>query len=113
MLGVVALGRTMDATFVLSEITLQLAVSIARLDTVGLGDRIRAGRRAERFRGRPDLPGYFRPLGQYHRARDKVARPMYDFTARLAAIAPPTPAEMALSRGCRGASRTPTPSSAR
>ncbi|HZC61462.1 MAG TPA: hypothetical protein VE464_07465 [Streptosporangiaceae bacterium] len=35
-------------------------------------------------------------LGQYHRARDKAARPMYDFTARLAAIAPPTPAEMAL-----------------
>ena len=117
------------------------------LDTVGLGDRIRAGRRAERFRGSPDLPGYFRQpygpgwalvgdagllldpitgqgishafrdaelladavadglggirplgsaLGQYHRARDKAAGPMYDFTARLAAIAPPTSAEMAL-----------------
>jgi flavin-dependent dehydrogenase len=117
------------------------------LDTVGLGDRIRAGRRAERFRGSPDLPSYFRQpygpgwalvgdagllldpitgqgighafrdaelladavadglggirplgsaLGQYHRARDKAARPMYDFTARLAAIAPPAPAEMAL-----------------
>jgi hypothetical protein len=37
-------------------------------------------------------------LGQYHRARDKAARPMYDFTARLAAINPPTPAEMALFR---------------
>jgi flavin-dependent dehydrogenase len=117
------------------------------LDTVGLGDRIRAGRRAERFRGTPDLPAYFRQpygpgwalvgdagllldpitgqgighafrdaelladavadglggirplgqaLGQYHRARDKAARPMYDFTARLAAFNPPTPAEIAL-----------------
>jgi flavin-dependent dehydrogenase len=117
------------------------------LDTVGLGDRIRAGRRAERFRGTPDLPAYFRrpygpgwalvgdagllldpitgqgighafrdaelladavadglggirplgqALGQYHRARDKAARPMYDFTARLAAFNPPTPAEIAL-----------------
>ena len=35
-------------------------------------------------------------LGHYHRARDKAARPMYDFTARLAAVAPPTPAEMAM-----------------
>jgi flavin-dependent dehydrogenase len=117
------------------------------LDTVGLGDRIHAGRRAERFRGSPDLPSYFRQpygpgwalvgdagllldpitgqgishafrdaelladavadglggirplgsaLGQYHRTRDKAARPMYDFTARLAAIAPPIPAEMAM-----------------
>src|SRR5437773_2513676 len=117
------------------------------LDTVGLGDRIRAGRRVERFRGTPDLPGYFRrPYGpgwalvgdagllldpitgqgighafrdaelladavadglagirpldkalkQYHRARDKAARPVYDFTARIAAINPPTLAEMAL-----------------
>ena len=34
------------------------------LDTVGLGERIRAGRRAERFRGTPDLPSYFRqPYG--------------------------------------------------
>ena len=119
------------------------------LDAVGLGARIRSGRRAERFRGTPDLPSYFRqphgpgwalvgdagllldpvtgqgishalrdaelladavadglggicPLGtafaRYHRARDKAARPMYDFTARLAAINPPTPAEMALFR---------------
>jgi hypothetical protein len=30
--------------------------------------------------------------------RDRAARPMYDFTARLAAISPPTPAEMALFR---------------
>ncbi len=117
------------------------------LDAVGLGDRIHAGRRAERFRGSPDLPSYFRQpygpgwalvgdagllldpitgqgishafrdaelladavadglggirplssaLGQYHRARDKAARPMYDFTARLAAIAPPTSAETAM-----------------
>ena len=34
------------------------------LDAVGLGERIRAGRRAERFRGTPDLPSYFRqPYG--------------------------------------------------
>jgi hypothetical protein len=32
VLDVVPLARTMDATFVLSEITLQLAVSIAWLD---------------------------------------------------------------------------------
>ena len=37
-------------------------------------------------------------LGEYHRARDKAARPMYDFTARLAAITPPTPAELAMFR---------------
>jgi flavin-dependent dehydrogenase len=117
------------------------------LDAVGLGERIRAGRRAERFRGTPDLPSYFRQphgpgwalvgdagllldpitdqgighafrdaelladavadglggvrpldqaLGQYHRARDKAARPMYDFTARIAAIKPTAPAEIAL-----------------
>jgi flavin-dependent dehydrogenase len=117
------------------------------LDAVGLGDRVRAGRRAERFRGTPDLPSYFRQphgpgwalvgdagllldpitgqgighafrdaelladavadglggvrpldqaLGQYHRARDKAARPMYDFTARIAAIKPTAPAEIAL-----------------
>jgi flavin-dependent dehydrogenase len=117
------------------------------LDAVGLGERIRAGRRAERFRGTPDLPGYLRQpygpgwalvgdagllldpitgqgishafrdaelladavadglggirplaeaLGRYHRARDRAARPMYDFTARLAAVSPPSPAEMAL-----------------
>ena len=119
------------------------------LDTVGLGERIRAGRRTERFRGTPDLPSYLRqPYGPgwalvgdagllldpitghgisnafrdaelladavadglggirplaaalrgYHRARDRAARPMYDFTARLAAISPPRPAEMALFR---------------
>jgi 2-polyprenyl-6-methoxyphenol hydroxylase-like FAD-dependent oxidoreductase len=46
--------------------------------------------------------GGIRPLAAalrgYHRARDRAARPMYDFTARLAAISPPTPAEMALFR---------------
>jgi flavin-dependent dehydrogenase len=119
------------------------------LDAVGLGERIRAGRRAERFRGTPDLPSYLRQpygpgwalvgdagllldpitgqgishafrdaelladavadglggirplaeaLARYHRARDRAARPMYDFTARLAAVSPPTPAEMALFR---------------
>ena len=119
------------------------------LDAVGMGKRIRAGRRAERFRGTPDLPSYFRQphgpgwalvgdagllldpitgqgigyafrdaelladavadglggirpldeaLRRYHRARDRAARPMYDFTARLAAITPPRPAEMALFR---------------
>ena len=117
------------------------------LDAVGLGERIRAGRRAERFRGTPDLPSYFRkpygpgwalvgdagllldpitgqgiadafrdaellagaavaglggdrPLAKalagYQRARDRAARPMYDFTARLAALSPPRPEEMAL-----------------
>ena len=115
----------------------------------GPGRGIRAGRRAERFRGTPDLPSYLRqpygpgwalvgdagllldpitgqgishafrdaelladavadglggirPLGEalrrYHRARDRAARPMYDFTARLAAVSPPTPAESALFR---------------
>ncbi|HEY7146068.1 MAG TPA: NAD(P)/FAD-dependent oxidoreductase [Streptosporangiaceae bacterium] len=119
------------------------------LDATGLGEAVRAGRRAERFRGTPDLPSYFRqpcgpgwalvgdagllldpitgqgishafrdaelladavadglggirPLGgalrRYHRARDAAARPMYDFTARLAAISPPLPAETALFR---------------
>jgi len=119
------------------------------LDVVGMGERIRAGRRAERFRGTPDVPGYLRKpygpgwalvgdagllldpitgqgishafrdaelladavadglggirplakaLARYHRARDRAARPMYDFTARLAAVNPPTPAEMALFR---------------
>ena len=117
------------------------------LDAAGLGERIRLGRRADRFRGTPDLPSYFRQphgpgwalvgdagllldpvtghgisnafrdaelladavadglggirplskaLDQYHRARDKAALPMYNFTVRLAAIKPPTPAEMAL-----------------
>jgi 2-polyprenyl-6-methoxyphenol hydroxylase-like FAD-dependent oxidoreductase len=119
------------------------------LDAVGLGERIRAGRRAERFRGTPDLPSYLRQpygpgwalvgdagllldpitgqgishafrdaelladavadglggirplaeaLARYHRARDRAARPMYDFTARLAGVNPPGPAEMALFR---------------
>ena len=117
------------------------------LDAVGLGERIRAGRRAERFRGTPDLPAYFRKpygpgwalvgdagllldpitgqgigdafrdaellagavvaglgggrplataLAGYQRARDREARPMYDFTARLAALRPPSPGENAL-----------------
>ena len=117
------------------------------LDAVGMGERIRAGRRAGRFRGTPDLPSYFRQaygpgwalvgdagllldpitgqgighafrdaelladavadglggirpldeaLGRYHRARDRAVRPMYDFTARLAALTPPRPAELAL-----------------
>jgi 2-polyprenyl-6-methoxyphenol hydroxylase-like FAD-dependent oxidoreductase len=117
------------------------------LDAVGLGERIRAGRRAERFRGTPDLPSHFRKpygpgwalvgdagllldpitgqgisdafrdaellagavvtglgggqplvktLAGYQRARDRAARPMYDFTARLAALTPPRPEEMAL-----------------
>ena len=117
------------------------------LDAVGLGERIRAGRRGERFRGSPDLPSYFRKphgpgwalvgdagllldpitgqgigdafrdaellasavvaglggdrppakaLAGYQRARDRAARPMYDFTARLAALTPPRREEMAL-----------------
>ena len=42
-------------------------------------------------------------LARYHRARDRATRPMYDFTARLAEVNPPTPAEMALFRAlaCR------------
>jgi 2-polyprenyl-6-methoxyphenol hydroxylase-like FAD-dependent oxidoreductase len=37
-----------------------------------------------------------RALAGYQRARDRAARPMYDFTARLAALSPPAPGEMAL-----------------
>jgi flavin-dependent dehydrogenase len=34
------------------------------VDSVGLGERLRAGQRAERFRGSPDFPGFFRkPYG--------------------------------------------------
>ena len=44
--------------------------------------------------------GGIRPLAEalrrYHRARDRASRPMYDFTARLAAVSPPAPAEIAL-----------------
>jgi flavin-dependent dehydrogenase len=124
---------------------------MSTLDGVGLGERFRAGRRAERMRGTPDLPSYFRqPWGKgwalvgdagllldpitgmgisdalrdgellaqavvsgmdggggrayeralagYHRARDHAARPMYDFTAMLADLAPPRPGEQALFR---------------
>jgi flavin-dependent dehydrogenase len=122
---------------------------MATLDGVGLGDRFRAGRQAERLRGTPDLPSYFRrPWGKgwalvgdagllldpitgmgisdafrdaellneavvsgmdsggsleralagYHRARDRAARPMYDFTAMLAGLAAPRPGERALFR---------------
>jgi hypothetical protein len=35
-------------------------------------------------------------LAGYQRARDRAARPMYDFTARLAALSPPGPGETAL-----------------
>jgi 2-polyprenyl-6-methoxyphenol hydroxylase-like FAD-dependent oxidoreductase len=120
---------------------------LAGLDSVGLGERIRAGQRAERFRGTPDLPNYFRkPFGPgwalvgdaglvmdpitgqgiadafrdaelladaaaaglggsqdltralagYQRARDRAARPMYDFTTQIALLAPARPAERAL-----------------
>jgi 2-polyprenyl-6-methoxyphenol hydroxylase-like FAD-dependent oxidoreductase len=130
------------------------------LDAVGLGERVRAGQRAERFRGTPDLPGFFRkpygpgwalvgdaglvmdpitgqgiadafrdaellteaiaagfggaaPLARtlagYQRARDRAARPMYDFTTQLARLAPPRPAEVklfeALARSQEDASR--------
>jgi hypothetical protein len=44
--------------------------------------------------------GGTRPLGEaladYQRQRDHAAKPMYDFTVRLARIAPPSPAELAL-----------------
>jgi 2-polyprenyl-6-methoxyphenol hydroxylase-like FAD-dependent oxidoreductase len=118
------------------------------LDLCGdLGDRVRAGRRAERFRTTPDLPHEFRvphgpgwalvgdaglvldpisaqgisqafrdaellaeavitagaagkPLGarlaQYHRRRDAAARPIFDFTSRLAEFAPPSPRQQLL-----------------
>ena len=35
-------------------------------------------------------------LAGYQRARDRAARPMFDFTARLAALSPPRPGEAAL-----------------
>jgi flavin-dependent dehydrogenase len=123
--------------------------ALSAFDAVGIGDRFRAGRRAERFRGTPDLPAFFRrpygpgwalvgdaglvldpitgqgisdafrdaellagavvtglggtrpldaALAGYQRARDKASRPVYDFTARLARLAPPTPAERDLFR---------------
>jgi 2-polyprenyl-6-methoxyphenol hydroxylase-like FAD-dependent oxidoreductase len=117
------------------------------LDRCGdIGQRVREGRRAERWRTTPDLPGVFRvPYGPgwalvgdaglvmdpvsaqgignalrdaqslaeavacglssgslaaglagYHRNRDRVTGPMYDFTARLATLAPPNRRERAL-----------------
>jgi 2-polyprenyl-6-methoxyphenol hydroxylase-like FAD-dependent oxidoreductase len=37
---------------------------LASLDSVGLGERIKCGERAERYRGTPDLPNFFRtPYG--------------------------------------------------
>jgi 2-polyprenyl-6-methoxyphenol hydroxylase-like FAD-dependent oxidoreductase len=127
------------------------------LDEVGLGDRIRAGQRAERFRTAPDLPAWFRKpygpgwalvgdagllmdpitgqgisdafrdaellaaaitagldtpaagaaaargrdrltaaLASYQRDRDRAGRPMYDFTARLARLSPPSRGETGL-----------------
>jgi len=126
------------------------------LDEVGLGDRIRAGQRAERFRTAPDLPAWFRQpygpgwalvgdagllmdpitgqgisdafrdaellaaaitagldtraagtaaagrdrlstaLASYQRDRDRAVRPMYDFTARLARLSPPSRGETGL-----------------
>jgi len=126
------------------------------LDEVGLGDRIRAGQRAERFRTAPDLPAWFRKpygpgwalvgdagllmdpitgqgisdafrdaellaaavaagldspasaaaaagadrltaaLAGYQRDRDRAVRPMYDFTARLARLSPPSRGETGL-----------------
>ena len=62
--------------------------------------------------------GGIRPLAEalrgYHRARDRAARPMYDFTARgWPRSARPRLAESALFRRSRAASRTPTCSSAR
>ena len=120
---------------------------LTSLDSVGLGERIRCGERAERYRGTPDLPNFFRKphgpgwalvgdaglvmdpitgqgiadafrdaelladavaaglggsqdmaraLAGYQRARDKAARPMYDFTTQLALLAPARPAEQKL-----------------
>ncbi|MGZ4617858.1 MAG: NAD(P)/FAD-dependent oxidoreductase [Frankiaceae bacterium] len=121
---------------------------LAALDLAGdLGERVRAGRRAERVRATPDLPNAFRrPYGpgwalvgdaglvmdpvtgqgiadafrdaellsdaleqalsgrtalqaamsRYERARNRAARPMFDFTTRLARLDPPRPAEQRL-----------------
>lgn len=129
------------------------------LDQTGLGERIRSGQRAERFRTAPDLPAWFRKpygpgwalvgdagllmdpitgqgisdafrdaellaaaiaagldapapatgqapargqdrltaaLAAYQRGRDRAVRPMYDFTARLSALNPPSRGEMGL-----------------
>ena len=129
------------------------------MDAAGLGERLRAGQRAERFRTAPDLPAWFRKpygpgwalvgdagllmdpitgqgssdafrdaellaaaiaagldtpaagaaaaqgqdrltkaLAGYQRDRDRAVRPMYDFTARLAALRPPSPGEAGLFR---------------
>ena len=35
-------------------------------------------------------------MAEFHRARDRAARPAYDFTAMLSRLAPPRPAELAL-----------------
>jgi 2-polyprenyl-6-methoxyphenol hydroxylase-like FAD-dependent oxidoreductase len=103
-----------------------------------LGERIRAGRRVERFRATPDLPNVVRKpygpgwalvgdaglvldpitgqgighafrdaqlladavssgrplhraLARYERVRNRATLPMFDFTAQLAALAPPGP----------------------
>jgi 2-polyprenyl-6-methoxyphenol hydroxylase-like FAD-dependent oxidoreductase len=113
----------------------------------GLGERVRAGQRAERVRATTDLPNAFRrphgpgwalvgdaglvmdpisgqgiadafrdaellsealeltlsgrarmqaAMSRYERARNRAARPMFDFTTQLARLAPPTPAEQRL-----------------
>jgi hypothetical protein len=118
-------------------------------DEVGIGERLRAGRRVERYRGTPDLPGRYRQpygpgwalvgdagmvldpitglgisdalrdadllasavvsasggerrlareLSTYQKTRDRLSRPIYDFTAMLAGLAPPRPAELRLFR---------------
>jgi hypothetical protein len=77
------------------------------LDLAGdLGERVRAGRRAERFGGSPDLPNFFRkPYGPGwalvgdaglvmdpitgQGIGDRAAIPIYDFTSVLASFAPP------------------------
>ncbi len=111
-------------------------------DEVGVGERLRAGRRVERWRGTPDLPARLhqaygpgwalvgdaglvldpitglgisdalrdaelladavaaaagderrltRELSRYQKARDRAARPLYDFTAMLARLSAPAP----------------------
>jgi flavin-dependent dehydrogenase len=120
--------------------------ALRAFDEVGVGARLRAGRRVERYRGTPDLPARFRqPYGpgwalvgdaglmldpitglgisdalrdaeslsnaivtggkralpDFHKARDRAARPAYDFTAMLARLAPPRPAELALFRALK------------
>jgi hypothetical protein len=72
------------------------------LDDCGdLGDRVRAGERAERFRTTPDLPPDA-ALADYQRRRDAALGPMFDFTTDLAAFRPPRLADRQLPASLHG-----------